>query len=74
MCWLGKCTLPDTPKAYNKLFETYKENFYFKVINEKDKALENDKKRRISQAETMYKPAMVSIMNISNNFLCIYSK
>lgn len=60
MCWIGKCTLPTTPKAYNQLLELYKENFYFKVIFEKDKALEVDKKRRTSQSSTMYKPVIVS--------------
>lgn len=56
MCWIGKCTLPMNPKSYLELYNQYKENLYSKVIYEKDKAIEADKNKRISQQASYKSP------------------
>jgi hypothetical protein len=66
MWWEGKWVLPDTPIRYHELFNYYKDTYYFKVIYEKDKALEIDKKKRQSQASTTYKASFKDEGDIEN--------
>ena len=36
MCWISRSTLPMDPEMYNYIFQQYKNDIFWKVMNKKD--------------------------------------